>query len=628
MVRLRIQLLGSFQVSLDGAPLTQFGANIARALLAYLAMNAGKHIPREIAASLLWPEHDQARALHNLRQALTRLRTVLGDQGAREPFLQITRETLCFCPQSPHWLDVAAFKERVTAARDHPHRDLATCPACVQQLEEAAALYGGSFLAGFYIDSIPFEEWLVVERERLHRLAMDVFYSLAEIERDWDNIYPAWGWAAAHWRIDLLARSIGGLQRFLLLRGRSQWGKLMFGMAVEMPELFDQFGGPSLRIRLLLGIVRFLIEEGHYAQAAAVAQTASKMAQQHQLPHLEAATTMELGAALREQGQYSEAQDALNQALLQARALHALDVVVRSLNWLGDLAGQQHDDQRAREILEEALHLMHDLDNALQEASLLNSLGCVATAEGHFTRALAYFDEALRLFRAVGSLHGESMTLHSLGKAWQALGHYATARACYEQSLRLARDLALRRGEVEGLISLASLLTEQGEERTAAAISQQAIDMARTLGDRAAESRALLCWGHALVTRGAWDEAARAYEQVLAAQRSLGQPGASLEAMAGLARAALGKGESQQAMRWIEEILRQAEEGFLAQAAEWVRVYWDCYAVLSACGDLRAAYALGMARLLLRNRADRIYDQEMRRSFLENVPLHRAIIAA
>jgi len=155
MVRLRIQLLGSFQVSLDGAPLTQFGANIARALLAYLAMNAGKHIPREIAASLLWPEHDQARALHNLRQALTRLRTVLGDQGAHEPFLQITRETLCFCPQSPHWLDVAAFKERVTAARDHPHRDLATCPACVQQLEEAAALYGGSFLAGFYIDSIP-----------------------------------------------------------------------------------------------------------------------------------------------------------------------------------------------------------------------------------------------------------------------------------------------------------------------------------------------------------------------------------------------------------------------------------------------------------------------------------------
>ena len=183
MVRLRIQLLGSFQVSLDGAPLTQFGANIARALLAYLAMNAGKHIPREIAASLLWPEHDQARALHNLRQALTRLRTVLGDQGAHEPFLQITRETLCFCPQSPHWLDVAAFKERVTAARDHPHRDLATCPACVQQLEEAAALYGGSFLAGFYIDSIPFEEWLVVERERLHRLAMDVFYSLAEIHQ-------------------------------------------------------------------------------------------------------------------------------------------------------------------------------------------------------------------------------------------------------------------------------------------------------------------------------------------------------------------------------------------------------------------------------------------------------------
>ncbi len=179
MVRLTIRLLGAFQVLLDDAPLHHFGADTARALLAYLAMRAGEHLPREVVASLLWPEHEQARALHNLRQALTRLRSTLGDQDAQQPFLQVSRETLCFCPSGPYWLDVAAFEELLAAVRTHPHRSLTACESCVRQLEEAAALYRGPFLEGFYIDSIPFEEWLVVERERLHRLAMDAFYDLA-----------------------------------------------------------------------------------------------------------------------------------------------------------------------------------------------------------------------------------------------------------------------------------------------------------------------------------------------------------------------------------------------------------------------------------------------------------------
>ena len=60
-----------------------FGADTARALLAYLAMHAGVACRREVLAGLLWPDQPESEARHNLRQALSRLRTAIGDNDGR-----------------------------------------------------------------------------------------------------------------------------------------------------------------------------------------------------------------------------------------------------------------------------------------------------------------------------------------------------------------------------------------------------------------------------------------------------------------------------------------------------------------------------------------------------------------
>ena len=74
MARLDIRLLGTFQVALDGVPVTRFRAGTARVLLAYLALNARTPQRREVLAGLLWPEQPESEARHNLSQALLRLR--------------------------------------------------------------------------------------------------------------------------------------------------------------------------------------------------------------------------------------------------------------------------------------------------------------------------------------------------------------------------------------------------------------------------------------------------------------------------------------------------------------------------------------------------------------------------
>lgn len=71
MNHLDISLLGPFRVTLNGNPVIQFEADTARALLAYLVVDAETPYRREVLAGLLWP--DQSEAMTNLGYALVEL---------------------------------------------------------------------------------------------------------------------------------------------------------------------------------------------------------------------------------------------------------------------------------------------------------------------------------------------------------------------------------------------------------------------------------------------------------------------------------------------------------------------------------------------------------------------------
>ena len=119
---LRLSFLGPFQGTLDKSPLTGFRADTARALPAYLAVDAGTPFPRSALAGLLWPDQPEQVARQNLRQILYRLRTALGDRQADPPYLHVTAKTVGFNPASDHWLDVAAFATLLDACQSHSHQ--------------------------------------------------------------------------------------------------------------------------------------------------------------------------------------------------------------------------------------------------------------------------------------------------------------------------------------------------------------------------------------------------------------------------------------------------------------------------------------------------------------------------
>ncbi|RLC60629.1 MAG: hypothetical protein DRI80_10610 [Chloroflexota bacterium] len=174
MAHLSLYLLGTFQVTLDDKPVTSFKSNKVRALLAYLAVEANRLHRRETLAGLLWPKWPDRDALSNLRYALYDLRRAIGDHTAKPPFLKITRDTLQFNTASDYSLDVTAFEQRITSQR--------IGESAISSLQSAISLYRGPFLEGFSIgDSPAFEEWVLFERERLERQALDALHRLAAI---------------------------------------------------------------------------------------------------------------------------------------------------------------------------------------------------------------------------------------------------------------------------------------------------------------------------------------------------------------------------------------------------------------------------------------------------------------
>lgn len=172
MPKLSLALLGPFQATLDGEPLSGLTSAKARALLAYLAVESDRAHPREALAELFWPEHIAESALDSLRHALAQLRRVLGDQQASTPLLLAARDTLRLNPAGDTWTDAAVFRALLQGGEGSQGE--------IPRLARAMALYRGDFLAGCPTgDSPAFDDWVAFNRAEISRLALSALQRLA-----------------------------------------------------------------------------------------------------------------------------------------------------------------------------------------------------------------------------------------------------------------------------------------------------------------------------------------------------------------------------------------------------------------------------------------------------------------
>ena len=243
MTRLALDYLGTFRVTRNAQPITNFRSSNVQGLLVYLSLQSGRAIPRDLLATLFWPDEPEKIARANFRQSIYQLRKVLGDnKNEPEPILLVNRQTVTFNPACNYTLDVETFLEALAA----------------ESLAEGLTLYTGDLLPGFTCDSLEFEDWLRREREHLHQRAVGA------AEKSVDERMAAGDYAAAQ----AAARRLVGLEpwherghrqlmRALALSGDRTGGLAAFARCEEV--LLAELGAePEEKTIVLAG----QIEEG------------------------------------------------------------------------------------------------------------------------------------------------------------------------------------------------------------------------------------------------------------------------------------------------------------------------------------------------------------------------------
>lgn len=164
LCRVTLRLLGAFAIEANiGRPIPiAVRSRKARALLAYLAMQADYRARREELATLLWGDNSDALARQSLRQCLISLRQ---DLRVASEALVVARETI-------------ALQSEVVSVDARTFFALARS-ATPNELAEAAKLWRGPFLSDLALDIDEFDAWRAQQAERLAAAAGGLFEALA-----------------------------------------------------------------------------------------------------------------------------------------------------------------------------------------------------------------------------------------------------------------------------------------------------------------------------------------------------------------------------------------------------------------------------------------------------------------
>jgi DNA-binding SARP family transcriptional activator/predicted ATPase len=230
-----VRLFGHLELIWRGQLLAAPRSATARSLLAYLALNHDRLFSRDALVGIFWPERSDVAARRALSNALWQIRNSLEETSDH---LVTERDAVAFVLQKGDWLDVAAFEQRVRRCKlwqkggALPAHAL---PACLSGLGEAADLYRADFFEDCY------DDWALLERERLREQYLWVLEQLVVLNKQWGDYEQALFYAQRLAAVDPLRESAHReLMRLYQVLGRGPIALRQFSLLRQL--LGDELG--------------------------------------------------------------------------------------------------------------------------------------------------------------------------------------------------------------------------------------------------------------------------------------------------------------------------------------------------------------------------------------------------
>ena len=276
--------------------------------------------------------------------------------------------------------------------------------------------------------------------------------------------------------------------------------------------------------------------------------------------------------------------------------------------------------------------LLADLDAIIARFSIADPAVLARMQGARARRALVLGDlgaflqltvEARSGFERAGHLRVACNLSVSIGYAHLLLGAYVEAEVTLREALIESDRLGLTGVSPSAKENLGMALAGQGRWVEARVVAVEAVEAFRGQEHRRMEAGALIYLALMLGTSGDLDAAEREARAALAVDPP---PPLRAHALATLAEVLLARGAVEGALDAAREAIELLDElGTIEEGEALVRLVYA--EALHASGDGRAASAILAARAHLLERAAKIRDPILRRSFLERVPENARTVA-
>ncbi|MCJ7657705.1 MAG: AAA family ATPase [Anaerolineales bacterium] len=418
-----------------------------------------------------------------------------------------------------------------------------------------------------------------------------------------------------------------------------------------------------------------LCQQAKCEEALPLLDHALSLAKKHQLHQVEADSLRVLGNGYSNLYDSASCKSHWERALDKYRQIGNKRGEANALNNLGVFYEDfENDFQRARDYYQQSMQMYHKIGDRLKEAFVANNLGHLAMKDYEFEWAIEELSKVLAFRCEIGDRSGERESSGSLFIAHYHRGNYEQAEDFIKRSLRIAQQLGIWGLMMENLTGAAWFYSAIGDFKKAELNYQQWLvdcdelenthlkawsminigyyrhtmgdnqgameycrQVRRILGEDSKcleEFYRLALLGHALSALDEIETASEVYDQAVNLGYEINLPRQAIEARAGSARVSMSCGENELALSQVEQILTYMTANSsptsschpLEGTDDPFRIYLTCYQVLKANMDTHALSILTEAYNLLLERADKISDENLRYSFLNNVAANRDIV--
>lgn len=384
---------------------------------------------------------------------------------------------------------------------------------------------------------------------------------------------------------------------------------------------------PEQRWRALSGHERMLVILGEKVQGQADVNALLTLADELGDEGRRAEALFRQADSAFRAGEFRPSADASEQAVAAAQRAGNQPLALRARSELAFALGRLGVWQSATQLAQDVIAQARTLGDDAALTYALGHTGSVLAALGDLARGAELQKEAGEAAQRCGDRYRAAMSLTNLGYNFLQLGLYKQGRATIEQALALNEAIGARQSRAYALQNLGLAYFRLGDGRAARRVLDESIRELTVLGDAFGRAAGILYLACELDRSGDLAGAAQRYQEGAEGFSAIGAHGYANDARAGWARCAFGQGQLENAKIYATEIWQYLSEHGTAGMEFPVWVYLTCADIFDALGDFensRTTVKLGYRELM--TRAEKISNIEWRRSYMENVPEHRAMI--